>query len=134
MPKTYFITFLFFSSVTNTIFAQSGDENYKNLILKADSLYFAKEYLQSAKQFSTAFAQNNDRGLVNDRYNAACSWALSNNSDSAFYQLFRIAEKGNFKDYFNLTNDPDLKSLHIDKRWQELVNKVKANHVINNKR
>ena len=127
-----FISFLFsLFFCASRLVAQSNDIVYSKLISKADSLYYAKEYLKSAQTFNYAFLMNNDMGLVKDRYNAACSWALSNYADSAFSQLFRIVDKGNFKDDVNLLGDPDLKSLQTDSRWKLLLQKVIANKVDN---
>lgn len=131
--KRLLLFLLFFAPFYNNLFAQS-DSIYQACIKKADSLYYNKEFLKSAETFSAAFMYNNDRGLVRDRYYAACSWALSNNKDSAFYQLYRIAEKGNFKDYLNLSSDKDLQSLHEDERWKILVEKVKSNLEKNNRK
>ena len=53
--------------------------------------------------------------------------ALAGMTDSAFFQLERIAIKTNYQDYGHLTIDPDLNSLHADERWEELCTLVKAN-------
>jgi len=100
---------------------------YNELVKEALSFYESKEYLKSGQKYSEAFAVVDDRGIVNDRYNAACSWALANEIDSAFVQLFRIAEKGNYTNLGDITTDPDLKSLHNDKRWSEVIEFVKSN-------
>lgn len=102
-------------------------EKYQQLVRVADSLYNAGDYKNSGVKYSEAIQSNGDKGTVDDRYNAACSYALANETDSAFVQLFRIAGKGNFTDYNHLVNDPDLKSLYSDKRWAELTNRVKQN-------
>ncbi len=81
----------------------------------------------SALTFSAAFKANGWIGISNDRYNAACSWALANNSDSSFFQLNRIATKANYMDYGHITTDPDLNSLHDDKRWKPLLEIIKQN-------
>jgi len=65
--------------------------------------------------------------MVNDRYNAACSWALANQPDSAFVQLFKIAENGNYTNYGHITTDTDLNTLHNDERWNKVIGIVKAN-------
>lgn len=62
-----------------------------------------------------------------DRYNAACSWALAGNSDSAFFNLNRAAFPGRYADYSHITTDTDLNSLHSDKRWQPLLAIVQQN-------
>lgn len=123
--QNYFLLSCYF------ILAQSGfsqtPAEYDNLIFKADSLYEAKEYKASAFGYSDAFRSLEWKGLPNDRYNAACSWALAGFADSAFFNLERIATKSNYKNYNHITNDSDLNSLHGDKRWQLLLDIVKSN-------
>lgn len=94
---------------------------------KADSLYNAKDYNGSAVAYSLAFKANGWKGISTDRYNAACCWALSNNADSSFAQLIKIATLANYKDYDHIIADSDLNSLHGDPRWQSLLNTVKQN-------
>jgi hypothetical protein len=109
----------------NQVLAQISPE-YSALIKKADSLYRAKNYKSSAFAYSEAFKANGWKGYPEDRYNAACCWALANVPDSAFFNLNRIIMRGNFTDYKRLTNDADFKSLYTDKRWKELTEQVKA--------
>ncbi|MFN7115286.1 MAG: DUF6624 domain-containing protein [Saprospiraceae bacterium] len=111
-------------------------QTYAELITRGDSLYQAKDFIHSARAYNEAFRVNGDKGNVNDRYNAACSWALAGQPDSAFVQLFRIAEKGNYTNYNHLTKDSDLNSLHSDERWKKvtalvLQNKEKAEANLN---
>jgi predicted nucleic acid-binding protein len=68
-----------------------------------------------------------NKGLLDDRYNAACSWALANETDSAFALLFLIVKKGNYTDYDQLINDNDLKPLYNDSRWEEIKSIIKSN-------
>jgi hypothetical protein len=109
------------------IFGQDIPKEYFDLIRKADSLYTAKDYKSSATAYSDAFKSNGWKGFANDRYNAACSWALTAVPDSAFFQLERIAFRLNFANYGHITTDPDLNSLHSDTRWKPLLEKVKQN-------
>ncbi len=98
---------------------------YKGLIGSADSLYTAKDFLNSAKKYSRAFGSNKWKGGVDDYYNAACSWALAGNPDSAFLLLGKAATAmTNLK---HLSTDRDLTSLHTDKRWAPLLAQVKLN-------
>ncbi|MCD6010386.1 MAG: hypothetical protein K0Q79_248 [Flavipsychrobacter sp.] len=106
--------------------AQS-DTEYKQWISKGSEYYRAKQYKESAEAYSKAFAAFGGKGFTNDRYDAACSWALAGNIDSAFINLERIATKGNFSNYSHLTTDADLSSLRSDKRWQPLCDLVKQN-------
>lgn len=94
---------------------------YGDLIQQADAAYEAKDYAASARLFSQAFKTQNWNGTINDYYNAACSWSLAANADSAFSQLFRIARRAEIRDYLDhMMQDPDLASLHSDTRWKEL--------------
>jgi len=52
---------------------------------------------------------------------------LSGNPDSAFYNLFRMADRAGWNKYELLTADTNLKALHNDSRWNKLVNKVRSN-------
>jgi len=119
---------IFFSTCIIVAQFSFGQRNeYFTLVKKADSLYKAKEYEKSAFAYSDAFKAMSGKGLTNDRYNAACSWALSNNPDSSFFQLDRIATKANYMDYQHVTTDPDLVSLHTDERWKPLLEIIKQN-------
>lgn len=100
---------------------------YDHYIHIADSLYDAKEYKIAALNYSKAFESLGWKGTGHDRYNAACTWALAGNADSAFYQLYNLAEKRNYSNYNWITNDKDLLSLKTDARWEPLLLKVKAN-------
>lgn len=100
---------------------------YDFLIRKADSLYQVKDFKNSALAFSAAFKAPDSEITRNHRYNAACSWALANCPDSAFYQLNYVATKMNYTDYGHIKGDPDLKSLYSDKRWESFTVLVKAN-------
>jgi hypothetical protein len=112
--------------VVNDAFCQNNRE-YSRLIEEASLLYQNHEYLKSGKKYAEAFAADGNKGFLDDRYNAACSWALANETDSAFANLFLIANKGNYSDYDHLTNDSDLKPLYSDSRWEELKSIVYSN-------
>jgi len=112
--------------IFNLSFGQNR-EKYTELIKEAWNLYQTKDYKQSAEKYSEAFSALGDKGNISDRYNAACSWALAKEIDSSFVQLFRIAEKGNYSNYEHITTDTDLDILHSDKRWSEVLDKVKSN-------
>jgi pimeloyl-ACP methyl ester carboxylesterase len=110
-----------------SIFSQTNTNKYEILIRQADSLYQVKEFKKSAYAFSDAFKVTDSRITKNHRYNAACSWALANVPDSAIYHLNYIATQMNYTDYGHIKGDPDFKSLYSDKRWQSIIELVKAN-------
>jgi hypothetical protein len=107
-------------------YGQAGKE-YVDWIRKAKVFYDAKQYDLSAGAFTSAFASNGGKEMAYDRYNAACSWALAGNHDSAFFMLMRIATQANYTAITQLTGDNDLLSLHSDKRWNTLCAIVKQN-------
>ncbi len=119
------IILLLFCITTNFCLAQT--KQYSDFVKKADSLYKVKDYKNSALNYSSAFKANGWKDFIKDRYNAACSWALSGNADSAFFQLNRIATKVNYSNYEHITTDSDLDGLHRDKRWLPLIELIKQN-------
>jgi pimeloyl-ACP methyl ester carboxylesterase len=125
MKTTTLILSLLICAVS--LVGQSSAQNYDFLIQKADSLYQVKDFKNSAFAFSDAFKASVSKITKSHRYNAACSWALANYPDSAFYQLYYIATKMDYTDYAHIKGDPDFKSLYTDKRWQSIIDLVKAN-------
>ncbi|MVN90830.1 hypothetical protein [Mucilaginibacter aquatilis] len=109
--------------------AKAQQTTYTALISKADSLYQAKDYKASAWAYSAAFKSNKWQGLINDRYNAACAWALANYTDSAFTNLQRVVYVGGYHNYQHITQVTDLASLYSDKRWPKLLKRVKLNEL-----
>lgn len=124
MKKTLFL-FLLFSAASSQ--AQVTQE-YQSWIKKAKGAYDAKEYQKSAETYSTAFISLKNRGLQEDRYDAARAWAKVGNADSTFFQLNRILERMYFANYEELIEEKAFESLHQDARWQPLVAKVKINY------
>lgn len=113
--------------VTTISVGQKTPNEYYALVKVADSLSLIKDYKNSAAKYSEAFKANRGRGTEMDRYNAACAYALFNVPDSAFYQLNYIVTKAKYGYYDHISVDVDLISLHKDKRWQPLLQKVKQN-------
>ncbi|MBK7384754.1 MAG: hypothetical protein IPI81_15700 [Flavobacteriales bacterium] len=97
------------------------------LIKEAWGLYEKKEFRESAASYSAAFQALGWKGSSNDRYNAACSYALAGVPDSAFFHLDRIASLMDYANVQHITTDVDLNTLHNDPRWPRLIGVVKAN-------
>lgn len=112
---------------TQLLFAQEYSAEYKKLIKKADSLYNAKDYKNSAQNYSLAFKTLGWKGSQTDRYNAARSWTLANIPDSAFFNLDRIVNHLGYSDYDRIIAEEDFNLLHSDKRWQLLIEQIKQN-------
>lgn len=121
----FFLLFFFGLFIISNTYTQNPI--YQKYAREADSLYQAKDYLNSAHKFSEAFKSNGWKGTSNDRYNAACSWALAGIADSAFFQLDRIAKRSNYTNLNHITNDSDLNSLHQDVRWKPLIDMIRQN-------
>ncbi|MCT4665295.1 MAG: hypothetical protein N4A45_08710 [Flavobacteriales bacterium] len=102
-------------------------EKYTEFKKEAEKFYDAKEYQKSADKYKEAFDQIEGKAYPNDRYNAACSYALAKDIKTAFYHLFRLANDSDYKNYGHITTDSDLDLLHKDKRWNELIAIVKSN-------
>jgi hypothetical protein len=119
------IIFLFIL-LTNTLQAQSA-KTYGDYILEADSLYNAKSYTASTIKYTEAFKANNWLAYPNDRYNAACSWALCGGIDSAFNQLQIITLKSGHSNYGHISTDSDLNTLHADPRWAKILASTQEN-------
>ncbi len=113
--------------IASISFSQSGD--YAKFVTQADSLYNTKEYKESAAKFKAAFDELDGKAAPNDRYNAACSYALANDIENSFYHLNYLAEnpKIKYKNLNHITSDSDLDLLHDDARWAKLISTVEAN-------
>ncbi|NQY31422.1 MAG: hypothetical protein HRT69_18395 [Flavobacteriaceae bacterium] len=109
--------------------APTAEERIEYVELKSEAwnLYQSNEFLKSAKKYSEAFALLRYDSKTDDRYNAACSWALAKEIDSSFAQLLLISKKGNYINYDHITTDNDLSILHSDNRWERVINFVKIN-------
>jgi len=123
MKKAIFLTIL---GILIINFSFGQNIKYLELIDEAWELYEGKEYLKSGQKYAEAFATWGNQGTLDDRYNAACSWALANQPDSSFVQLFKIAESGYYTDLGYITTDSDLNSLHTDERWNEVIGIIKS--------
>jgi hypothetical protein len=125
MKTLHVLLFLGFSIAS--LKAQTPPKEYYEFITKAEKLYEEKDFTNSALSYSAAFKTLGWKGIPNDRYNAACSYALANMLDSAFFQLDVIVNKSNFINLNQITSDADLVNLHNDKRWETLISLIKIN-------
>jgi hypothetical protein len=130
---SFIISFLGYDYVV----AQVAPIEYFNLISRADSLYNNNDYKSCANSYWLAFkVYNEGYKRPGDVYQAACSSALANLPDSSFSLLNRVASQLKYKDYEFIISDPDLVSLHNDKRWNPLIkiifdNKNQADATLN---
>jgi hypothetical protein len=124
--KQAFSLFIFVV-LTTALAAQHNAPTYNDMIKKADSLYTAGDFKNSAITYSQAFVTDYKKQVQDDHYNAACCWALINKPDNAFLLLDKVVKQLNYTNYEHITTDSDLNSLHADKRWVPLLEQVKQN-------
>lgn len=112
-----------------TIFGAFGqdEKKYGECVTEAMKFYYAKEYQKSGEKFSEAFVALGNKGYLGDRYNAGCAWSLANQPDSAFVQLYILANKFHSTNLDEITADKDFVNLYSDKRWNEVIAIIKAN-------
>jgi len=65
-------------------------------------------------------------GLVGP-YHTACAYARTGDKEAAFQQLTQLVDNG-FDSPEDIRNDPDFESLNDDPRFEELINRAKANY------
>lgn len=106
---------------------------YELLKDKMKSLYKKKEYAKSLKTYQTVFEKHVDKIDHGDHFDIACLYSLTNNSDKAFNHLQVFADT-NYKKPKNLIKDTDFNNLHDDKRWEEILVKVKKNEELAGKK
>lgn len=129
--RNRFFFILFFFILIGKANTQNYPMEYMNKISEAREYYKAKEYKNSALAYSAAFKSFGWKGNLEDRYHAACSWALSGNPDSAFFCLDRIVNRLFFDDYERVKLENDFISLHNDPRWLPLFENIKQNKLLN---
>lgn len=107
-------------------FAQSTVQQYDKLAEQGDKFFFKREYKKAVELYQTAIKTNNDQARVKHRYRLAAAWTALSMPDSAFVQLYRIVEKGNFSEISLLERDIDFFSLHEDGRWKALLERMRS--------
>ena len=114
-------TILILLCILTTFFsiAQNANQFYR----KADSLYAASEFKNSAIAFNEGIKLQGAAAGFNRYISAASSWTMANISDSAFNVLNMLSknEKLTQSDYKNIESAKELELLHSDKRWKLLL-------------
>ncbi|MFD1142014.1 DUF6624 domain-containing protein [Larkinella insperata] len=111
-----FVSFSLFYSLT---FGQ----NYASLISQAEKKYQDKSYKESVNLYQRAFKL--EQKNRSDFYNAACSAALTKDTELAMKWLNQAVEKG-FINIRHLKTDSDLNGLHDRQEWKDLVANLQA--------
>ena len=125
MKRSYILIAAFFCFAQLAAAQTSG--KYFEYVDQAKNCYDKKEYKKAATSYANAFKLNAGKAYCDDRYNAARSWALAGNKDSAFVQLFKVATLYDYTNYSQISTDQSLSSLHNDKRWGSVTDIIKQN-------
>lgn len=117
---------------------EKNSHSYRNKINTGERLFNIGQYAESAQCYSDAFQSIGWDGSTTDRLNAARAWAMAGILDSAYFQLFKIAnhaddgkfdeENPNAYNYYweSLNSDKYLQALRSDERWQSLLDQAKV--------
>lgn len=111
----------FAATLAIVVCANGDSETYWELISKADSLYRAKDFKNSARYYEKAFQIQIGKDV--DYYKAACSQALAGNKEEAFRNLNLAIDKG-WLDLERRKKDSDLGILHSEKEWKLTIAKL----------
>lgn len=125
MKYSFTVTIGLLMSINVLAQGNTANENYQQSIEKAKNAVESNDFRSAAQLYTKAFSYFDGKAYPDDRYEAARTFAMSLQADTAFYHLFRLANDSKFKQYDQLINDEFLNPLHQDARWNELVNKVK---------
>ncbi len=127
-----FLTSTFFFTISTVFNSFSQQKVYDYHISKAEKFVAEKNHNAACAEYTMAFQALGWKGTAGDRFNAAISWTISGNRDSAFYNLFRLAEKTDFLEYNVLVKENNFASLYTDSRWNELLKKVNPDNEVFN--
>ena len=111
------------AATTRALFNLYGDP-FKALIKNANKFYDTKEYKQALENYELAFEKYSKQTDEGDKYNIACIYALTGDTDNAFKYLQMLIDSKKDR-YEHTLNDSDLNSLHNDSRWLPLLNAFK---------
>jgi len=117
----------FLSALLFVATALAQPPEYNAHITQAETLYQKGDYAASAAQYSAAFKTLGWKGYGSDRYNAARAWSMAGVPDSAFLNLFKIAENLNYDNLEALTTETAFNPLYPLPRWTALCALVKSN-------
>lgn len=107
-------------------------EKYDSIAKIANRHYDNLDYKLAVIEFENAFNIFGGKGLPWDRYKAAKAYTQLKNNDSAFFNLFRLAEKTDFLSCENLKGEKEFVFLHNDERWNKLLNILNPNKEVFN--
>ncbi len=113
------VLLLLLSTLAITAFAQSADSIAEEALLA----YNNKDYSKSAGLYALAIKKGSLH--VDNYYNAACCYALTGDTENAFWFL-ELATRYGYTNTAHMKKDSDLNSLHADSRWPQMLENAEA--------
>jgi hypothetical protein len=129
MLRYYLISIIALISILNT-FGQN--HQYDSLVIIAKQTYKEGNYRLSAEHYHNAFQVFGGKAYPQDRYMSAKAWSLIGVYDSAFFALFRLAEKSNYLELNMLLKEKAFLSLLTDDRWLQLLHLINPRNEVYN--
>lgn len=129
--------FLLFCLSAGLAAGQTGatyNSRYYSFISRGRELRAAKDYIGSGRMLDSAFQSAGWQGRTHDLYDAACSWALAGVVDQAFIDLYRAVRQGKYADPEEAEKDSDLVALRTDKRWPDIIGRMRVNKMADSKK
>ena len=114
-----------FPSIQRAILTLFRNE-YKHLVQLANDAYFSGDYDTARDKRILASETYPERVTSALHYNLACVYALTDDRDKSFTQLEKLL-KSRYSNYDHISTDKDFIALHGDDRWNDIMDKVKAN-------
>ena len=111
------------AATTRALFTLYGDP-FKALIKESNRFNDAKKYKQALESYELAFKKYPKQTDEGDKYDIACIYAQTGDTDNAFKYLQMLVDSKKDR-YEHTLNDSDLNSLHNDSRWLPLLNAFK---------
>lgn len=122
-----FISFICLFTISPGVAQKSVNQGYYDYLKHkalGDSLYEQRQFEKAAAYYANVNRLKIGHEPINhpaSHYNAACCWALAGSTDSAFAQLDLLVKGKGYHNKAQLENDSDLKNLHSDHRWPEVL-------------
>jgi hypothetical protein len=130
MKKTVlsFLSILFYNlSISQTSTPYTA--RYYSYIGRARTYRQVNAFSASGQAYDSAFSTAGGQGRPGDLYQAACSWALAGRTGNAFTDLYRAVRQGKWAQPAAAAKDNDLAALTTDKRWPDILDRMKANQL-----
>jgi hypothetical protein len=135
MKKTILLALFilaFLAIIINQIIQKDKQEiSISKLKNEANNFYSSKKYEQATTKYLKVLELSDfESQKQSAAYNAACCLALQKKTDSAFIILKEAITYG-YKNKKHLTLDSDLKILHNNSKWNDLINRIPKSKKLN---